>query len=87
MKCWHVVSVAALSLTPLATAAPVSLTVHTDQTTKTVNVGIYGQFLEHIFNSVHGGLWGDQILNGGLIVNLPQQKPGDFAYVFKVTPA
>jgi len=43
-----------------------ALTVHTDQTTKTVSTGIYGQFLEHIFNSVHGGLWGDQILNGTL---------------------
>ncbi len=42
------------------------LTVHTDQTTKTISTGIYGQFLEHIFNSVHGGLWGDQILNGTL---------------------
>ena len=41
-------------------------TVHTDQTTKTISTGIYGQFLEHIFNSVHGGLWGDQILNGTL---------------------
>jgi alpha-L-arabinofuranosidase len=42
------------------------LTVHTDQTTKTISTGIYGQFLEHIFNSVHGGLWGDQVLNGTL---------------------
>ncbi|MEN6337766.1 MAG: alpha-L-arabinofuranosidase C-terminal domain-containing protein [Phycisphaerales bacterium] len=45
---------------------PLALTVHTDRTTKTVSAGIYGQFLEHIFNSVHGGLWGDQILNGAL---------------------
>lgn len=45
---------------------PLALTVHTDQITKTVSVGIYGQFLEHIFHSVHGGLWGDQILNGTL---------------------
>ena len=28
-----------------------------------INIDIYGQFLEHIFNSVHGGLWGDMILN------------------------
>jgi alpha-L-arabinofuranosidase len=47
-------------------ADSVALTVHTDQTTKTISAGIYGQFLEHIFNSVHGGLWGDQILNGAL---------------------
>jgi len=51
-----------------APAAPVTLTVHNDVVTKTVSQGIYGQFLEHIFNSVHGGLWGDQILNGTLEV-------------------
>ncbi len=45
---------------------PLTLTVHSDQTTKTIDTGIYGQFLEHIFHSVHGGLWGDQILNGTL---------------------
>ena len=39
---------------------------HTDKTTKNIDQRIYGQFLEHIFNSVHGGLWGDQILNGTL---------------------
>jgi alpha-L-arabinofuranosidase len=47
-------------------AGSVDLTVHTDQPVKTISDGIYGQFLEHIFNSVHGGLWGDQILNGAL---------------------
>jgi hypothetical protein len=47
-----------------ATAEPVALTVHPDRVTGTVDAGIYGQFLEHIFNSVHGGLWGDLVLNG-----------------------
>jgi hypothetical protein len=61
-----IVPLVALSLTSLVTADPVGLTVHTDQTAKTISTGIYGQFLEHIFNSVHGGLWGDQILNGTL---------------------
>lgn len=32
--------------------------------THSLDVNIHGQFLEHIFNSVHGGLWGDMILNG-----------------------
>lgn len=36
---------------------------------KTVDVGLHGQFLEHIFNSVHGGLWGDLILNPSLEPN------------------
>jgi alpha-N-arabinofuranosidase len=31
-----------------------------------IDVGIYGQFLEHIFNSVHGGLWGDLLRNPSL---------------------
>lgn len=51
---------------PLCAADPVALTVHAAKPVKTVDVRIYGQFLEHIFNSVHGGLWGDQILNGTL---------------------
>ncbi len=66
MKNWLIVPFIALRLTSVALADSVKLTVHTDQTTKTVSPGIYGQFLEHIFNSVHGGLWGDQILNGTL---------------------
>jgi hypothetical protein len=53
----------ALSLASVAAAESLELTVHTEKTVKTVSTGIYGQFLEHIFNSVHGGLWGDQILN------------------------
>jgi alpha-L-arabinofuranosidase len=74
MKYWPVVPVATLSLTILVAADSVSLTVHTDKTTKTVDVRIYGQFLEHIFNSVHGGIWGDQILNGTL--ELRPANPG-----------
>jgi alpha-N-arabinofuranosidase len=66
MRSWFIVPLVALGLPSLVAAEPLALTVHTDQTTKTVSVGIYGQFLEHIFNSVHGGLWGDQILNGTL---------------------
>jgi alpha-N-arabinofuranosidase len=66
---------AVLLATSVARAAdPISLTVHTDKTTKTIDKGIYGQFLEHIFNSVHGGLWGDQILNGTL--ELPPAPAG-----------
>ncbi|MBN2591315.1 MAG: carbohydrate binding domain-containing protein [Sedimentisphaerales bacterium] len=56
--------------------AQLSLTVHTDQTTGTISDGIYGQFLEHIFNSVHGGLWGDQILNGTLEVSPAGNRRG-----------
>ncbi len=68
-----------------AGAEPVALTVHTDQTTKTIDNRIYGQFLEHIFNSVHGGLWGDQILNGTL--ELPPGRPPTAASAPATQPA
>jgi hypothetical protein len=45
MKSRLIVSLAVLSLTCLAAAEPLALTVHTDQTTKTISTGIYGQFL------------------------------------------
>ncbi len=63
------------SLAALPTiAATVPLTVHADQPTKKIGVGIYGQFLEHIFNSVHGGLWGDQVLNGTFELRPARQR-------------
>src|SRR5512136_2316911 len=63
-------------LSSSSNGAQLSLTIHTDQTTKTISTGIYGQFLEHIFNSVHGGLWGDQILNGTLELRPPRLGRG-----------
>ncbi len=63
-----------LSLLRDEVADPLELTVHADKTTKNISVGIYGQFLEHIFNSVHGGLWGDQILNGTLELRPPRKR-------------
>ena len=47
-------------------AAPIHYTVDPTKVENTVDGKIYGQFLEHIFNSVHGGLWGDMILNPSL---------------------
>ncbi len=76
MKSWLIAPLVILSLTTLVAAEPLALTVHTDQTTKAVNVGIYGQFLEHIFHSVHGGLWGDQILNGTLEARPARSRRG-----------
>ena len=38
-------------------------TIHSDQVLHLVNEKIYGQFLEHIYNSVNNGLWGDLIWN------------------------
>lgn len=41
-----------------AASVSVKYTVHSDKVVSTINQGIYGQFLEHIYNSVHGGIWG-----------------------------
>ena len=38
-------------------------TVHSDQVLHSVDEKIYGHFLEHIYNSVNNGLWGDLIWN------------------------
>ena len=46
--------------------ATVNYKVDPSKVQNTVDARIYGQFLEHIFNSVHGGLWGDMILNPSL---------------------
>jgi alpha-L-arabinofuranosidase len=50
-------------------ADPLVYTVDPSKVDRTADVGIHGQFLEHIFNSVHGGLWGDLILNPSLEPN------------------
>jgi hypothetical protein len=60
MKRWMIVSRDALGLATLAAAESLTLTVHTDKVANTVGAGIYVQFLEHIFHSLHGGLWGHQ---------------------------
>jgi len=48
------------------TPANASYLVDSDKVVNQIDVGIHGQFLEHIFNSVHGGLWGDMLKNGSL---------------------
>jgi hypothetical protein len=60
MKRWMIVSLAALGLATLAAAESLTLTVHTDKVTSTVAAGIYVQFLDYTFRSLHGGLWGHQ---------------------------
>ena len=47
----------------------VTYTLDPSQVQSRADVGIHGQFLEHIFNSVHGGLWGDLVRNGSLEPN------------------
>lgn len=41
----------------------IRFTVNPDQVTGKIDSKIYGQFLEHIYHSVNGGIWGDVIWN------------------------
>ena len=55
-----------ISLAASGQSKPETYRVDTTKSIGEIDVNIYGQFLEHIFNSVHGGLWGDMILNPSL---------------------
>ncbi|MBN2138363.1 MAG: DUF1080 domain-containing protein [Sedimentisphaerales bacterium] len=44
-------------------AADLALTVDARSIAGTIDKNVYGHFLEHIFHSVNGGLWGDLIWN------------------------
>ena len=76
-----VVLVCGACLAAVARAGETKAAAYRVDTTKTVgdiNVDIYGQFLEHIFNSVHGGLWDDKILNPSF-----ERKPAGATWVIK----
>jgi alpha-N-arabinofuranosidase len=47
----------------MASAQTVSLTVNTGTVLHAIDEKIYGQFLEHIYHSANGGLWGDVVWN------------------------
>jgi alpha-N-arabinofuranosidase len=47
----------------LASAQTASLTVNTGNVLHAIDPKIYGQFLEHIYHSVNGGLWGEVVWN------------------------
>lgn len=47
----------------LAAAQDVQIKVNSDKVIKTVDDRLYGQFLEHIYHSMHGGLWGEIVWN------------------------
>lgn len=51
--------------THAAAAEPqeVTLTVHPDEVLHRVDPMVYGHFLEHIYHSVNGGLWGELVWN------------------------
>src|SRR5205085_5029128 len=41
----------------------VALSINADKVIKPVDVLLYGHFLEHIYHSAHGGLWGELVWN------------------------
>ncbi len=65
---WMLAAVLALAAAG-GRAEPVVYAVNPSKVVATADVGVHGQFLEHIFNSVHGGLWGDLVLNPSLESN------------------
>ena len=52
-----------LGLVSPAFAADVELSIDTKQELNRIDEKIYGHFLEHIYHSVNGGLWGDLVWN------------------------
>jgi alpha-N-arabinofuranosidase len=41
----------------------ITLTVHPNEVLNPIDINVYGHFLEHIYHSVNGGLWGELIWN------------------------
>jgi len=48
-------------LSAVLASAPVELTVQPDKVVNPIDERIYGHFLEHIYHSVNGGLWGELV--------------------------
>jgi alpha-N-arabinofuranosidase len=62
-------------VTVLSPAQSVKLTVNPDRIVSEIDNKIYGHFLEHIYHSVNGGLWGELIWNR----SFEQNKLGQWA--------
>jgi len=60
-KCTIVTVLSILGCTALCRAADVVLSIDPDNVAGRIDEKIYGHFLEHIFHSVNGGLWGEMI--------------------------
>ncbi|MBN1131990.1 MAG: DUF1080 domain-containing protein [Bacteroidales bacterium] len=50
-------------ISPGILSAQTTYTVNPDNVLHTIDKKVYGHFLEHIYNSVNGGLWGEQVWN------------------------
>src|SRR3954454_2272461 len=70
-----VLSVCVLAVRP-AGAQSVSLAIDPDHVVNRIDEKVYGHFLEHIYHSVNGGLWGDLVWNRSF-EDLPPQGRWD----------
>ncbi|HEO71654.1 MAG TPA: DUF1080 domain-containing protein, partial [Candidatus Hydrogenedentes bacterium] len=73
-------TVAILAAALLETAAPVTITVRPEVEVGTINPYLYGHFLEHIYNSVVDGLWG-QLIRGPSFEEYPETLGDDIIVV------
>lgn len=57
----------------------VSLSVYPDKKVGKIEEGIYGQFLEHLYHSVNGGIWGEVVWNRSFeeMPPRPRQRDGE----------
>lgn len=57
----------------------ISLVVNPDKTVGKIDVGLYSQFLEHLYHSVNGGIWGDVVWNRSFeeMPPRPRQRDGE----------
>jgi len=58
----------AFSFAP-AVAEEVRVTINPDRVLHDVDLKVYGHFLEHIYHSVNGGLWGELVWNRSFEMN------------------
>ncbi|MAT68695.1 MAG: hypothetical protein CMJ58_04155 [Planctomycetaceae bacterium] len=58
-----IVSLVALAPAAVAADASIQLTVDVDNPSHEIDPNVYGHFLEHIYHSANGGLWGELIWN------------------------
>ncbi|HWA11416.1 MAG TPA: alpha-L-arabinofuranosidase C-terminal domain-containing protein [Opitutaceae bacterium] len=62
-----------LALAPLGRAQTAAdLTVNSDKVVKQIDDKLYGHFLEHIYHSLNGGLWGEVVWNRSFEEGLPR---------------
>ncbi len=68
MLCFLAAVLIGFSSTP-AVAEEVRVTIDPDRVLHDVDVKVYGHFLEHIYHSVNGGLWGELVWNRSFEMN------------------